>query len=108
MSRSWPKYGDNPDKYRETKHCEQTTDILDVLEVTLAERKILRHTLGLERAKAPYRNRFVTNKGTTDYPICESLVAKGLMKKQRDPFDEINESYLYYATETGFCWAEKN
>ena len=29
MSRSWPKYGDNPDKYREVKWKERTADIAE-------------------------------------------------------------------------------
>lgn len=29
MSRSWPKYGDNPDKYREVRYKERTAELAE-------------------------------------------------------------------------------
>jgi hypothetical protein len=42
---------------------------------------ILQHSLGLDQygQGSFYRNRFVTGAGSTDWPICRSLVAIGLM-----------------------------
>lgn len=42
--------------------------------------EILRHALGLDRSRRSTRNYFVTGPGSTDYPICQSLVDAGLMQ----------------------------
>jgi hypothetical protein len=49
--------------------------------VTTEQRGILRHALGLGRGQREYRNHFVTGPGGTDYPLCEALVATGLMRR---------------------------
>jgi hypothetical protein len=71
------------------------------MEVTPRETSIMRHTLGLDYQDSPFRNNFYSCPGHSDEPHLESLVAKGLMTKRRDPFDEVNESYVYSVTEQG-------
>jgi hypothetical protein len=44
---------------------------------------ILRHSLGLNYGREPYRNHFVTGEGSTDYPHCKALVEAGLMTRQK-------------------------
>ena len=39
---------------------------------------ILRHALGWPKN---YRNYFFTGEGSDDYPVCESLVAAGMMER---------------------------
>lgn len=51
-------------------------------ELTQREREIILHSLGMpNKGKRPYRNHFVTGEGSTDWPTCEGLAAKGLMRK---------------------------
>lgn len=73
------------------------------MKVTSKEERIIRHSLGLCRSKTPYRNRFVAGPGHADEPELNSLVSKGLMVKSPDPFDEINESFIYRVTESGLA-----
>lgn len=44
------------------------------------ERHVLQHSLGGEKQ---YRNHFCTDEDTTDYPVCEGLVEKGLMRRRK-------------------------
>jgi hypothetical protein len=46
--------------------------------------KIMRHALGLDHLGrgASYRNHFVTGPDTTDWPMCQELVEKGMMRMQ--------------------------
>lgn len=68
---------------------------------------ILHHTLGYRDGQRRVdRNYFYTGAGSTDYPYCEELVALGFFKKWRDALDEINENYIYSATEAGKLYAE--
>lgn len=62
-------------------------------EITEKEMHVLEHTLGLDYRELPFRNNFVTSKGTASYPICEGLVAKKLMIRQ--------QNIVYCATEKG-------
>ena len=79
------------------------------MKITPREISIMRHSLGLDYQDSPYRNNFVAGPGHSDMSYLESLVAKGLMVKRKDPFDEINESYVYHVTEIGRLKAmEKN
>jgi hypothetical protein len=43
---------------------------------------ILQHALGLDQygQGSQYRNYFVTDEGTTDYPVCMDLLGAGLMR----------------------------
>ena len=40
---------------------------------------ILRHTLGLDISPRPYRNRYYAPEGTDNRPLCDSMVASGLL-----------------------------
>jgi hypothetical protein len=61
-------------------------------ELNNEELHVLRHTvMGSERSKPSnyetegfYRNRFVTGHGSSDHPICNRLVDRGLMVVRRN------------------------
>ena len=73
---------------------------MEWLGVSVPERDILRHALGLGRSNREYRNHFVTGPGSTDYPHCEALVAAGLMTK-RPGHPLSGGDPIYYVTEAG-------
>lgn len=50
---------------------------------TKRQRDILRHALGLDRERKPYRNHFCTGEGSMDYPECRALEAMGLMASHK-------------------------
>lgn len=58
-----------------------TLEPLDPL--SLREVEILRHTLGMNRKMHPYRNHYVAPEGTVDYPVCMTLVERGLMRRHQ-------------------------
>lgn len=70
---------------------------------------ILQHTLGVGNYgdKDSYRNYFVTGVGTDDFPICEALVADGLMKRH-DPRDIYGGNYCYTVTPAGIEYVATN
>lgn len=49
---------------------------------TAKQLDILRHTLGVGRGPAGWRNYFITGPGTDDHPHCEAMVAAGWMTKR--------------------------
>ena len=52
--------------------------------LTAGQLDILRHSLGIRKGRAKVeRNHFVTGEGSTDHPICMSLVEAGLMIRRR-------------------------
>lgn len=53
-----------------------------VSELTYDERRIIRHTTGLDRSKTAYRNFFAADRGHQDMPILEALDARGLMVRE--------------------------
>lgn len=53
------------------------------MELTREQIYIIKHTLGLTKTSSSYRNRFVTGKGSRDYPTCEKLVELGLMTRHQ-------------------------
>lgn len=63
---------------------------------------ILRHALGVgdDGRRAAYRNHFVTGQGSTDYPLCKELVARGLMT-QRSGNELTGGCDLFVVTEAG-------
>jgi hypothetical protein len=63
--------------------------------LTPNEIEILRHALGIGSDNPGYRNYFCTGEGSDDYPICESLVAKGLMQKHSRSW---TPDYIYIVT----------
>jgi len=69
--------------------------------MTDIERKILRHSLGLDgKTKRSYRNRFCAGPGTDSYPHCEALVSAGFMDKR--PSDNPSSGLsIYYVTAAG-------
>lgn len=67
-------------------------------QITDLQREILRHTLGLNRGRSEYRNRFVTGEGSKDFADCEALVIAGLMT--RHSLDWIPD-FAYVATDMG-------
>ena len=71
------------------------------MEITPQEMSIMLHSLGLDYKDSPFRNHFVAGPGHREISHLESLVSKGLMVKRRDPFDEVNESYVYHVTDEG-------
>ena len=52
--------------------------------LTKNEIQIINHSLGLDYKGKSFRNYFYTCECTEDYPLCESLVNKGLMKKTKE------------------------
>ena len=54
---------------------------MKTLELSDRERDILRHTLGLDRARVSYRNHYSSTPQADSYLICMGLVAKGLMER---------------------------
>lgn len=69
--------------------------------LTAEQLDILQHTIGLRQGRPKVdRNHFVTGEGSTDYPICMSLVKAGLMTVVRgSPLTGGND--LFQATEAG-------
>ena len=64
------------------------------------EIQIIKHTLGLDYKKEPFRNHFVTGEGTVDFPICEGLVERGFMIKREHSLLSTGD-FVYYVTEEG-------
>lgn len=63
---------------------------------------ILRHSLGLDKYGhgSPYRNRFVTGPGTTDWPDCTAMVDEGLMVRI-SPTELTGGDYCFVVTDAG-------
>lgn len=57
---------------------------MSAVQHTPGQLAVLRHALGLKPNGSghPYRNHFVTGPGSTDYDLCESLVAAGAMTRR--------------------------
>ncbi len=49
--------------------------------LTDRELDILRHALGLDRARVSYRNRYSATPQSDTYPVCMGLVTRGLMER---------------------------
>ena len=54
---------------------------MKTVDVTDDERDILRHALGLDRARVSYRNSYSAMPSTDTYPVLMGLVNKGLMER---------------------------
>jgi hypothetical protein len=65
-----------------------------------AERDILVHALGLNRAAHQFRNHFVTSEGCGDDQLCWNLYMYGYMDKPIVP-DFMDGSRLYQVTNKG-------
>jgi hypothetical protein len=73
----------------------------DNMEITKQERELLRHALGLDYQTEPFRNHFVSGTRCDNFKDLEKLVELGLMTKRKDPFDEVNQSFVFHVTEKG-------
>lgn len=69
--------------------------------ISAEEKEIIRHALCGGRNTKPYRNRYVTGKGSTGYSICEGLTVKGFMRKRRNSLNDFSEEWIYFVTEAG-------
>lgn len=63
-----------------------------------AERKLMRHALGLEMAERPYRNRYITRGPHAEW---DALVARGLAANP--PIDTKTDQRLYAVTDEGIA-----
>lgn len=66
--------------------------------ITAREFEVMAHALGTRGKEPGYRNHFCTGEGSDDYPTCESLVAKGLMKRHSRSW---TPDYIYTVTPAG-------
>ena len=62
------------------------------------EVKIIKHMTGYP---TNHRNFFATSPGGSDYETLIRMEAKGLVAKRIFTLDEMNESYVFHATEKG-------
>lgn len=62
----------------------------------------LQHSLGVDQygRGEQYRNRFVTGEGSDDWPICEALVAAGLMMARRN-YQPYGGMDVFFVTDAG-------
>jgi hypothetical protein len=61
------------------------------------ERDILRHALGLDRARVSYRNSYSATPQADTYAVCMGLVNRGLMER-----GAYHETMVYfYVTDAG-------
>jgi len=70
-------------------------------EVTNSQLDMMRHTVGLDRGKKPYRNHYSSADGCTGIDELLELVDMGLMTKRRNRLDEMGESYIFNLTDSG-------
>ncbi len=63
------------------------------------EAGIIRHTLGLDRAKESYRNYFCTHPGASNWDAIQSLVQLGFMQLTSKINDD--RDYLFRVTDAG-------
>lgn len=72
---------------------------------TEAQRKLLKHTLGLNRSNGtPYRNHFVSGAGDADLPDLESLVEQGLMYRRVNlPAFSNPDDIVFHVTDAGYA-----
>lgn len=67
------------------------------METTRTDMAVLKHAIGLDWSKTPYRNHFAAAHDTDDYKACERLVVAGLMAKG----DDLGYGDLFHATKAG-------
>lgn len=66
--------------------------------VTDDERDLLRHALGLDRARVSYRNHYSVSPIADTYPICVRLHAKGLLERSAT---YASTMILFHVTDAG-------
>lgn len=57
----------------------------EAIATTKRQREIMRHALGLNYKKRPFRNHFCTGPGGKDYEMCQQLEEMGLMVSSKSP-----------------------
>ena len=68
--------------------------------VTQEQLDLMRHTVGLDRKKTPYRNHLFADDGHVDWLLLTELVEMGLMTKHESP---ISPDFVFHLTDQG-CW----
>lgn len=63
-----------------------------------AQRQLMRHALGVDRAQRPYRNRYISRGRMADW---EALIERGYAV--RAPFDTKTDQILYAVTDEGIA-----
>jgi len=71
------------------------------MNITETEQDVLRHAMGIHRADRAYRNRIVMTTDTPDHMVCEGLVQKGLMRRERYVCNTKQISCVYWVTMAG-------
>lgn len=74
-----------------------------------ADLQILQHSLGVDQYGRgdQYRNHFCTGEGSTDHPICNDLVERGLMKVRRK-VEHYGGMVVFFVTDEGRAWMLAN
>jgi len=74
-----------------------------------ADLHILQHSLGLDQygRGREYRQHFVTGEGSTDYPVCMDLVARGMMVR-RDGNELSGGDDIFIVTDAGRAYVASN
>ncbi len=70
------------------------------MKLTKEEIKILKHSLGLDRAEKIYRNYYAIGEVALAIIELEHLVELGLMVKKRDPYNDFG-GMIYHVTAKG-------
>ena len=68
--------------------------------VTQEQLDLMRHTVGMDRRKTPYRNHFFADEGHVDWFCLIELVKMGLMTKHES---SISPGFVFQLTDQG-CW----
>ena len=71
--------------------------------LTTEQIRILRHSLGLTRAREPYRNHYVLGERHTAWGDVQELTRLGLMEEVERSAGE-RDSFIYQMTEKGKDW----
>lgn len=74
---------------------------MEKLELTETQMHILRHTAGLNRSQAPYRNHFYASEGHSDWEDLKALEGLGLMRCHA-PTGTALPYHLFSITESGW------
>lgn len=70
-------------------------------DLTEREKKILRHALGLNCGPEAYRNFYISGPDTDEFDVLEDLATRGFVVKRRYALDQVNECYIFHATDKG-------
>lgn len=70
----------------------------EVVTLTDEERDLLRHALGLDRTRVSYRNHYSVSPTAATYPLCQRLLAKGLLERSASYTETM---ILFHVTDAG-------